>query len=82
MFYKTSRLSSKLFEQGYAKDDCLKLAWKFYGLYRELIKKYEVTLSWMLKEFWSVMIYTDTLHRSDFTLNHDLIAEQGLLPNY
>ena len=35
-----------------------------------------------LMTFWMLFVYNDTLHRSDFTPNLDLITNLNLLPNY
>ena len=45
---RATRLSNKLFEQGYVKERLKSSLRKFYGRYGDLIKQYEVSLSQML----------------------------------
>ena len=47
---RATRLSNKLLEQGYVKERLKSSLRKFYGLYGDLIKQYEVSLSQMLND--------------------------------
>ena len=47
---RATRLSNKLFEQGYVKERLKSSLRKFYGRYGDLIKQYEVSLSQMLND--------------------------------
>ena len=66
------RLSCKLLVQGYVMERLKSSIRKFYGRYGDLIKHYEVPLSEMLRGI--LIIYSDTLHWSDISLNRDLVV--------
>ena len=47
---RTTRLSNKLLEQGYAKERLKSSLRKFYGRYGDLIKQYDISLTQMLND--------------------------------
>ena len=49
------------------------------GQCRDLVEQYEVLLHECWTTFWSMTIYKDDLHRSDFWPNHDIVTELGLI---
>ena len=75
---RTMRLFSQLLKQEYTMERLKSSLRKFNGRYEDLIKQYEVPLSRILMTFWSLIIYSDTLHRSYFAIIHNIIAELGL----
>ena len=50
LILRATRLSNKLLQQGYAKELLRSSLRKFYGRYGDLIKQYEVPLSWILND--------------------------------
>ena len=70
------RLSCKLLGQGYVRERLKSPLRKFYGRYGDFVKDYEVPLSQMLH---GMIIYSDTLHWSDVSLNRDLATELDLI---
>ena len=62
LYWRPGDFSSKLLEQGYLAKRLKSSFRKFYGRYGDLIQQYEVSLSRMLKDIWS-------LTKSDFPTN-------------
>ena len=56
------RLSNKLLGQVYVKERLRSSLRKFYGRYGDLIKQYEVPSPECYTTFWTMTIYSDTLH--------------------
>ena len=78
-FLRAARHSCKLLREGHVKE-CLKSSLrKFYGRYGDLIKHYEVTSQKYYMIFWDIIIYSDTFHWSDISLNRDLVTELDLI---
>ena len=78
-FLRAARHSCKYLGQGYVKE-CLKSSlWRFCCRYGDLIKQYEVTSPKCYMTFWDMIIYTDTFHWSDISLNRDLVTELDLI---
>ena len=78
-----TRHSNKFFEQGYDKKRLNSSLRKFYDRYGDLIKQYEVPLSWMLNVILLAWQYTlTTLIRSEALTILDLVTEIKLKPNY
>ena len=70
---RATRLSSKLLEQGYAMERLKSSLKKFYGRYGDLIKQYEVPLS-----FCSSSKYNDNPPPFRIYTNRDLFTELDL----
>ena len=52
-----------------------KRSMKFYGRYGILFNNTKTPSSECCTTFWSMTIYSDTLHRSGITLSHDIVTE-------
>ena len=80
-------LSYKLLGQGYVKERLRSSIRKFYGQYGDLNKQNEAPSAECYTTFWTMTIYSDTLHWSGITqmfdpvTNLDLIIEFDFLPN-
>ena len=67
LFWRVTRLSNKLLEQGYVSERLKTSFRKFYCRYGDLSKQYEVPLSRILNHILKITLYTmTTLQRSDF----------------
>ena len=78
---RAARLSCKLLGQGYVRGRLKLTLRKFYGRYGDLTKYYEIPLSQMLHDILGhdhKKLYSDTLHWSDISLNHDIVTELDL----
>ena len=74
------RLSCKLLGQGHVRERLKSSLGKFYGRYGDLIKHYKVPISTKCyMTFLDMIIYSDTLHWSDISLNRDIVTELDII---
>ena len=76
LILRATRLSNKLFQQGYAKELLRSSLRKLYGRYGDLIKQYEVPLSWILND----ILWPGNIHWQP-TTDQTLYQAVTLLPN-